>query len=99
MNWYISGLSEYAFLIGSYRYKQQQSFMILFPFSSILKSLWNGVTHHFHVRVMQAFTSMQFCLPLMRKLLMPWNPASLEKVKTVKELIVGDWGRLIIQPV
>jgi DNA polymerase elongation subunit (family B) len=46
----------------------------------------------------RALTSMQFYLAHKRKLLVPWKPASLEKVKTIKELIVADRGGLIIEP-
>ena len=46
----------------------------------------------------RALTSMQFYLAHKRNLLVPWKPASLEKVKTIKELIVADRGGLIIEP-
>lgn len=46
----------------------------------------------------RALTSMQFYLAHKRKLLVPWNPASLEKVKTIKELVVADRGGLIMEP-
>ena len=46
----------------------------------------------------RALTSMQFYLAHKRKLLVPWKPASLEKVKTIKELVVADRGGLIMEP-
>lgn len=46
----------------------------------------------------RALTSMQFYLAHKRKLLVPWKPASLEKVKTIKELMVADRGGLILEP-
>jgi DNA polymerase, archaea type len=46
----------------------------------------------------RALTSMQFYLAHKRKLLVPWKPASLEKVKTIKELIIADRGGLIMEP-
>lgn len=46
----------------------------------------------------RALTSMQFYLAYKRKLLVPWKPASLEKVKTIKELVVADRGGLIMEP-
>jgi DNA polymerase-2 len=46
----------------------------------------------------RALTSMQFYLAHKRKLLVPWKPASLEKVKTMKELGVADRGGLIMEP-
>jgi DNA polymerase, archaea type len=46
----------------------------------------------------RALTSMQFYLAHKRKLLVPWKPASLEKIKTIKELIVADRGGLIMEP-
>jgi DNA polymerase elongation subunit (family B) len=46
----------------------------------------------------RALTSMQFYLAHMRKLLVPWKPASLEKVKTIKEMVVADRGGLIMEP-
>jgi DNA polymerase elongation subunit (family B) len=46
----------------------------------------------------RALTSMQFYLAHKRKLLVPWKPASLEKVKTIKDLVVADRGGLIIEP-
>jgi DNA polymerase elongation subunit (family B) len=46
----------------------------------------------------RALTSMQFYLAHKRKLLVPWKPASLEKVKTIKELVVADRGGLILEP-
>jgi DNA polymerase-2 len=41
---------------------------------------------------------MQFYLAHKRKLLVPWKPASLEKVKTIKELVIADRGGLIMEP-
>jgi DNA polymerase, archaea type len=46
----------------------------------------------------RALTSMQFYLAHKRKLLVPWKPANLEKVKTIKELVVADRGGLIMEP-
>jgi DNA polymerase elongation subunit (family B) len=46
----------------------------------------------------RALTSMQFYIAHKRKLLVPWKPANLEKVKTIKELLVADRGGLIIEP-
>ncbi len=46
----------------------------------------------------RALTSMQFYIAHKRKLLVPWKPASLEKVKTIKELMVADRGGLIREP-
>jgi DNA polymerase elongation subunit (family B) len=46
----------------------------------------------------RALTSMQFYLAHKRKLLVPWKPANLEKVKTIKELVVADRGGLILEP-
>ena len=46
----------------------------------------------------RALTSMQFYLAHKRKMLVPWKPASLEKVKTIKELVVADRGGLIMEP-
>jgi DNA polymerase, archaea type len=46
----------------------------------------------------RALTSMQFYLAHKRKLLVPWKPANLEKVKTIKELMVADRGGLIMEP-
>jgi DNA polymerase, archaea type len=46
----------------------------------------------------RALTSMQFYLAHKRKLLVPWKPASLEKVKTIKELLAADRGGLIMEP-
>jgi DNA polymerase, archaea type len=46
----------------------------------------------------RALTSMQFYLAHKRKLLVPWKPASLEKVKTIKELMIADRGGLIMEP-
>ena len=46
----------------------------------------------------RALTSMQFYLAHKRKLLVPWKPAHLEKVKTFKELVVADRGGLILEP-
>jgi DNA polymerase I len=46
----------------------------------------------------RALTSMQFYLAHKRGLLVPWKPASLEKVKTIKELVVADRGGLIMEP-
>jgi DNA polymerase I len=46
----------------------------------------------------RALTSMQFYLAHKRRLLVPWKPASLEKVKTIKELVVADRGGLIMEP-
>jgi DNA polymerase elongation subunit (family B) len=46
----------------------------------------------------RALTSMQFYLAHKRKLLVPWKPASLEKVKTIKELVIADRGGLIMEP-
>ncbi len=46
----------------------------------------------------RALTSMQFYLAHKRKLLVPWKPASLEKVKTIKELLIADRGGLIMEP-
>lgn len=41
---------------------------------------------------------MQFHLAHKRKLLVPWKPANLEKVKTIKELVIADRGGLIMEP-
>ncbi len=46
----------------------------------------------------RALTSMQFYLAHKRGLLVPWKPSHLEKVKTIKELVVADRGGLIIEP-
>lgn len=46
----------------------------------------------------RALTSMQFYLAHKRKLLVPWKAANLEKVKTIKELMVADRGGLIMEP-
>lgn len=46
----------------------------------------------------RALTSMQFYLAHKRNLLVPYKPANLETVKTIKELIVADRGGLIIEP-
>lgn len=46
----------------------------------------------------RALTSMQFYLAHKRKLLVPWKPANLEKIKTFKELLVADRGGLILEP-
>ncbi|HET6779869.1 MAG TPA: DNA polymerase domain-containing protein, partial [Nitrososphaera sp.] len=46
----------------------------------------------------RALTSMQFYLAHKRKLLVPWKPANVEKVKTIKELVVADRGGLIMEP-
>lgn len=46
----------------------------------------------------RALTSMQFYLAHKRKMLVPWKPTSLEKVKTIKELVVADRGGLIMEP-
>jgi DNA polymerase-2 len=46
----------------------------------------------------RALTSMQFYLAQKRGLLVPWKPSSLEKVKTIKELLVADRGGLIMEP-
>ncbi|MDQ3847624.1 MAG: hypothetical protein M3261_01560, partial [Thermoproteota archaeon] len=46
----------------------------------------------------RALTSMQFYLAHKRKLLVPWKPAMLENVKTIKELVVADRGGLIMEP-
>ncbi|TLY05036.1 MAG: hypothetical protein E6K92_02190 [Thaumarchaeota archaeon] len=46
----------------------------------------------------RALTSMQFYLAHKRKLLVPYRPANLEKLKTFKELVVADRGGLIIEP-
>jgi DNA polymerase-2 len=46
----------------------------------------------------RALTSMQFYLAHKRKLLVPWKPSSLEKVKTIKELLIADRGGLIMEP-
>jgi len=46
----------------------------------------------------RALTSMQFYLAHKRNLLVPYKPANLETVKTVKELIVADRGGLILEP-
>jgi DNA polymerase I len=46
----------------------------------------------------RALTSMQFYLAHKRNLLVPYKPANLESVKTLRELIVADRGGLIIEP-
>jgi DNA polymerase-2 len=46
----------------------------------------------------RALTSMQFYLAHKRNLLVPWQPAHLEKIKTFKELVVADRGGLILEP-
>jgi DNA polymerase-2 len=46
----------------------------------------------------RALTSMQFYLAHKRKLLVPYRPANLEKLKTFKELLVADRGGLTIEP-
>ena len=46
----------------------------------------------------RALTSMQFYLAHKRKLLVPWKPATLEKIKTFRELIIADRGGLILEP-
>lgn len=46
----------------------------------------------------RALTSMQFYLAHKRNLLVPWKPANLEKIKTLRELIIADRGGLIIEP-
>jgi DNA polymerase-2 len=46
----------------------------------------------------RALTGMQFYLAHKRKLLVPYRPANLEKLKTFKELVIADRGGLIIEP-
>lgn len=46
----------------------------------------------------RALTSMQFYLAHKRSLLVPYKPANLEKLKSLKELVVADRGGLIIEP-
>ncbi len=46
----------------------------------------------------RALTSMQFYIAHKRELLVPWKPAILENVKTIKELVVADRGGLIMEP-
>jgi DNA polymerase, archaea type len=45
----------------------------------------------------RTLSSMQFYIAHKRKLLVPWKPASLENVKTIKELLVADRGGLIME--
>jgi DNA polymerase, archaea type len=46
----------------------------------------------------RALTSMQFYLAHKRNLLVPYRPANLESMKTLRELVVADRGGLIIEP-
>jgi DNA polymerase-2 len=46
----------------------------------------------------RALTSMQFYLAHKRGLLVPYRPANLERLKTLRELVVADRGGLIIEP-
>jgi len=46
----------------------------------------------------RALTSMQFYLAQKRNMLVPYRPANLETVKTMKELVVADRGGLILEP-